>query len=334
MKGQKKKQSGITLIALVISIIVMSILAGVSLNATIGENGIVTQAQEAVLQQRIASQLEELNLELAKLNVDTISSDSSMAIQDIAEYLVSQGTIDSCVTTSAGQIAAGIDNETGNRYFFGIKGDNTYRIMRASDGLLTAELTTNTSGGDITGGYALITADNFNNDDTLPEEEKGKFTITDNAEVVFMDTVTGELSIKVNAGVHATVGIYADMTLTNQNISRSAIDIEPTGILDLYIGEDVTLTVNSGYAEQPSQGAGVVDGYGAIGGNGGYAGIHCWKANKYTGDYDGNGTSDFSEGTYSTLNLSGAGTLICYGGDASDGLGSAGSGDSNTARFQ
>ena len=35
-------QAGITLIALVISIIVMLILAGVSLNATIGDNGIIT----------------------------------------------------------------------------------------------------------------------------------------------------------------------------------------------------------------------------------------------------------------------------------------------------
>ena len=40
-------KAGITLIALVISIIVMLILAGVSLNATIGDNGIITQAQNA-----------------------------------------------------------------------------------------------------------------------------------------------------------------------------------------------------------------------------------------------------------------------------------------------
>ena len=42
-----KSKNGITLIALVISIIVMLILAGVSLNATIGDNGIITQEQNA-----------------------------------------------------------------------------------------------------------------------------------------------------------------------------------------------------------------------------------------------------------------------------------------------
>lgn len=41
--------SGITLIALVISIIVMLILAGISLNATVGENGIITKASNAKL---------------------------------------------------------------------------------------------------------------------------------------------------------------------------------------------------------------------------------------------------------------------------------------------
>ena len=57
MQKRKKVYSanGITLIALVISIIVMLILAGVSLNATIGDNGIITQAQNATYMQSIAA---------------------------------------------------------------------------------------------------------------------------------------------------------------------------------------------------------------------------------------------------------------------------------------
>ena len=62
---QKKKKvysdNGITLIALVISIIVMLILAGVSLNATIGDNGIITQAQNATYMQSIAALEEYFN---------------------------------------------------------------------------------------------------------------------------------------------------------------------------------------------------------------------------------------------------------------------------------
>ncbi|MFR0823689.1 MAG: hypothetical protein ACLU84_07850 [Clostridia bacterium] len=43
----KQKQKGVTLIALVITIIVLIILAGVAINALVGENGIITQAQRA-----------------------------------------------------------------------------------------------------------------------------------------------------------------------------------------------------------------------------------------------------------------------------------------------
>ena len=42
-----QKQKGITLIALVITIIVLIILAGVGINLTLGDNGILRRAQDA-----------------------------------------------------------------------------------------------------------------------------------------------------------------------------------------------------------------------------------------------------------------------------------------------
>ena len=46
MKIQKGK-NGITLIALVVTIVVLLILAGISINMTLGNNGIITKAKEA-----------------------------------------------------------------------------------------------------------------------------------------------------------------------------------------------------------------------------------------------------------------------------------------------
>jgi len=46
MKIQKEK-NGITLIALVVTIVVLLILAGISINMTLGNNGIITKAKEA-----------------------------------------------------------------------------------------------------------------------------------------------------------------------------------------------------------------------------------------------------------------------------------------------
>ena len=70
-KRRNNFQNGITLIALVISIIVMLILAGVSLNATIGDNGIITQAQNATYMQSIAALEEYLQTEYVKYYDET-----------------------------------------------------------------------------------------------------------------------------------------------------------------------------------------------------------------------------------------------------------------------
>lgn len=56
-----KKQKGITLIALVITIIVLLILAGVSINLVIGDNGILKQAQNAVTINKESSMLEDIS---------------------------------------------------------------------------------------------------------------------------------------------------------------------------------------------------------------------------------------------------------------------------------
>ena len=54
-----KKQRGITLIALVITIIVLLILAGVSIAMLTGNNGILSQAQKASEETKIAEEKEQ-----------------------------------------------------------------------------------------------------------------------------------------------------------------------------------------------------------------------------------------------------------------------------------
>ena len=66
MNERKLFQNGITLIALVVTIVVLLILAGVSLNATIGDNGIITQAQNAKYTQGIATLEEYLQEKFGK----------------------------------------------------------------------------------------------------------------------------------------------------------------------------------------------------------------------------------------------------------------------------
>lgn len=57
-----KKEKGITLIALVVTIVVLIILAGVSISMLTGENGIVNQASEAKEENEISTEKEMVNL--------------------------------------------------------------------------------------------------------------------------------------------------------------------------------------------------------------------------------------------------------------------------------
>ena len=80
MKNMKKENKGITLIALVITIIVLLILAGVTIATLTGENGILSRATDAREQTELADEEEKVKLSatgaLAKENGGEISQTS------------------------------------------------------------------------------------------------------------------------------------------------------------------------------------------------------------------------------------------------------------------
>ena len=69
----RKNERGITLIALVVTIVVLLILAGVSISMLTGENGIITQAQQSKLQTEIGKEKEYITLSVSAIRGDKIS---------------------------------------------------------------------------------------------------------------------------------------------------------------------------------------------------------------------------------------------------------------------
>ncbi len=82
-KPINKKQKGITLIALVITIIVLLILAGVSIATLTGDNGILTKAQTAKTETEKASEEEQIQLAAMNAAMNT----------EKYEYEVKDGTV-------------------------------------------------------------------------------------------------------------------------------------------------------------------------------------------------------------------------------------------------
>ena len=92
-KKLKFKENGITLIALVITIIVLLILAGISIAMLTGQNGILTQAQNAKIITEQANAQEKV--ELAVTGAMSKSRDGSLTIDNLKEELSNYGiTID------------------------------------------------------------------------------------------------------------------------------------------------------------------------------------------------------------------------------------------------
>ena len=90
-----KKEKGITLIALVVTIIVLIILAGVSINMLVGDNGIITQAQKAKEETEIAkneelTSLNTLDNELNSILNNVTESEKEVGISDLktGDYIV------------------------------------------------------------------------------------------------------------------------------------------------------------------------------------------------------------------------------------------------------
>ena len=89
----RNSNKGITLIALVVTIVVLLILAGVSIAMLGGENGLITRAQEAAEETRGASVEEERDLWKANQYLDDYASGSSESLQELIDRLVEQGLL-------------------------------------------------------------------------------------------------------------------------------------------------------------------------------------------------------------------------------------------------
>ena len=122
MKGEQmkslKSKKGITLIALVITIIVLLILAGVSINAVIGENGIATKAKLSKQEMVIAEDKEKINLAIAEYEMESIEDDS----KSLEEFLKSQDWCEDAVFDDDSKMVA-VTMVNGSKYEIEVSGN-------------------------------------------------------------------------------------------------------------------------------------------------------------------------------------------------------------------
>lgn len=91
-----KNQKGVTLVALVVTIIVLLILAGISLSLVAGSNGIMTRAVNASNTNESATAAEQAELKIAELQIDYyekyyVTEDATVMANTMVDYIEANG---------------------------------------------------------------------------------------------------------------------------------------------------------------------------------------------------------------------------------------------------
>lgn len=87
-----QKQKAITLIALVITIVILLILAGVTINALGGENGLIARAKQAKIEQMKAQAKEDIELAIMEIQMNRIPEEGEVTLQTLHDELPDQNT--------------------------------------------------------------------------------------------------------------------------------------------------------------------------------------------------------------------------------------------------
>ena len=85
-KITKDKSTGITLIALIITIIVLLILAAITISLVLGDNGLFTRAQEASFKTKMSQIAEEWDL--SKLDMEAMGKDTNIYAGEVLKKII------------------------------------------------------------------------------------------------------------------------------------------------------------------------------------------------------------------------------------------------------
>lgn len=86
-KPRLHSTQGITLIALVITIIILIILAGVAVNLSVGQNGIFVKAKQAAEMAKREAVVEELEIAITQIQADMIEKNQNITMEEIVKKL-------------------------------------------------------------------------------------------------------------------------------------------------------------------------------------------------------------------------------------------------------
>ncbi len=222
MKKFLKNKQGITLIALVITIVILVILAAVSINMLIGDNGLITKAHESSKQMQIASGKEEIDLQVLDLVTGKVLKGENCSLEYIKQELPKR--LNLSVTGEKGEPLQAIYVDYKN-YEYEI--DNQFIVKYAGEGNYKERPTLILSLDKTQTGVekVIITAEAEIIDGTIEEIKNPKGESKKGNNTTYEVTENGEYTFTATSNR----GRVTSKTINVNNIKEQGIDL--TGII-------------------------------------------------------------------------------------------------------
>ena len=113
MREKTVNKKGITLIALVITIIILIILAGISVATLTGDNGLFSRAKQAKMQTRYKNAKETVEIKIMEIISENIMEDSNDTLLKIYENFANMNdiTIEGYYTEKTSKVNEGVESD-------------------------------------------------------------------------------------------------------------------------------------------------------------------------------------------------------------------------------
>ena len=253
-----KSKKGITLVALVVTIVVLLILAGVSINAVLGDNGIIKKANQAASVTKEAEVKEAINRTILEFYL----TNDYETLEDFLKAKVTEGKIDSVtknadgtLTVKKGEYSVTVENKTNSSGGSGSGGSTGGETQTPEITIGEAKVVANSdgTGSAITdvasvylGNTLYITFSHSITGGTTVVDKTIPYAVTKNGTYTF--TVTGTVNGKsYTKNVSVTVNQFKDVyeyMQTNTKVTYSDGEVWiPEGFK---VAEDSASTVQGG----------------------------------------------------------------------------------------
>ena len=143
-----KNQKGITLVALVITIIVLLILAGVSISLVLGQNGVLTQAKNAAKTTTLAEAKQAIEQAISGAQGTFISTWNTNNNQKFLDHYLNTTTFGTEMGTSSDATYNWEYNQTNKKGLIKVNGEYyTFTLVQSDNGLGVKSITWSSSNG-------------------------------------------------------------------------------------------------------------------------------------------------------------------------------------------